>query len=126
MVCIPERRRCVGDPMIGAAKSSLAMSAPTTPALSGYVVPSSIDVVTSNGTYITATITAYASGGTPPYTYTWRVVGGNATLYQTSGNTTKLKDNGYNTVDGGFLYCDIEDSLSAIVSPDVRYEIEFR
>lgn len=73
---------------------------------------------TGPGTVTSSSVTAIASGGTPPYTYSWARYTGDASISADSGTsaTTTFSANlGINDSTSAQFVCNVTDSVAATV-----------
>jgi hypothetical protein len=95
----------------GTVSGSLSITAP----------PSVTNTAGTTSTVVTGTITATASGGTPPYHYAWRSDESDGiTALAPVAASTSFKRSGMFSGDTyqGIFYCAVVDALGAIANSD--------
>lgn len=115
--------------MIGAAKVLLSVDGgggtPPASDLSVFVSPDNISTTTSNGSYTSPNITATASGGVAPYSYSWSSASQAISIANPTSKVTRVSASGYNDIVVGQVTCTVTDDNGDDVSASCRIVITF-
>jgi hypothetical protein len=101
-----------------------AGGSPPSSSLNLFLTPSGITAETSNGSYTTAKLTATASGGAKPYSYSWSADNG-FTVNSPSSSSTTVSASGFNDVKSTVVTCTVTDDNSDTVQASARVTITF-
>lgn len=114
--------------MIGSAKVILATESGGgggAPDLAVFVSPDSINPITSNGSYTSPNITATASGGVAPYSYSWSSNTAALNITNPTSKVTRVSASGYNDIVVGQVTCIVTDDNGDDVSASCGIVITF-